>query len=416
MRKKGQSILAKCALAGLGGSFSLSAWAGQLVINSNQSDPAPKAAFSALIKKFEQENPDIKVSYNEYDHEAYKTALRNWLSTSPPDVVYWFAGNRMKEFVARGLFEDVSDLWQKQGLDTAMSQVKSVMTIDGKQWGIPYTYYQWGVYYRKDLFEKNALKEPKTWDEFLAACKKLKESGLTPIAIGTKFPWTAAGWFDYLNMRTNGHDFHMQLMEGKVAYTDPRVKKVFERWRQLVEPGYFLANHPSYSWQEALPFLLNGKAAMYLIGNFAAANFGDKKDLMGFFPFPNLDPAVAAAEDAPTDSIHIPARAKNKADARKFLAFMARPEIQTELNMQLGQIPPHRDAKTKDDPFLMAGSTLLRNAKFTAQFYDRDTGPDIAKEGMKGFQEFMVKPERLDKILSQLDTAQKQAQGGKRLF
>ena len=25
------------------------------------------------------------------------------------------------------------------------------MTMDGKQWGVPYTYYQWGIYYRKDI-------------------------------------------------------------------------------------------------------------------------------------------------------------------------------------------------------------------------------------------------------------------------
>lgn len=411
-----ESCTVRFALAtALMGAWSLKAFAGQLVINSNQSDPAPKAAFTAIIKKFEQENPDIKVSYNEYDHEAYKTALRNWLSTSPPDVVYWFAGNRMKEFVNRGLFDDVSDLWQKEGLDKGMSSVMRVVTIDGKQWGVPYTYYQWGVYYRKDLFEKNGLGVPKTWDEFLAACKKLKGAGVTPIAIGTKFPWTAAGWFDYLNLRTNGYDFHMQLMDGKVAYTDQRVKKVFDHWRQLIEPGYFLANHPSYSWQEALPFILNGKAAMYLIGNFAAANFGDKKDLMGFFPFPSLNPAVPPAEDAPTDSLHIPARAKNKADARKFLAFMARPDIQSELNMQLGQIPPHQQARTKEDPFLLAGAALLQAAQGKAQFYDRDTSPELAKEGMKGFQEFMVKPERLDKILSHLDALQKQ-EGNRRIF
>ena len=33
-----------------------------------------------------------------------------------------------------------------------MEHAKKSMTIGGKQWGIPYTYYQWGVYYRKDLF------------------------------------------------------------------------------------------------------------------------------------------------------------------------------------------------------------------------------------------------------------------------
>ena len=54
-------------------------FAGELVINTDTSDPAPKAAFEALIKGFEKENPDIKVTWNLFDHEGYKTSIRNFL-------------------------------------------------------------------------------------------------------------------------------------------------------------------------------------------------------------------------------------------------------------------------------------------------------------------------------------------------
>ena len=43
----------------------------------------------------------------------------------------------------------------------------------------------------------------------------LKKNGITPITIGTKFLWTAGGWFDYLNLRINGYQFHMDLTAGK---------------------------------------------------------------------------------------------------------------------------------------------------------------------------------------------------------
>src|SRR6516164_1344093 len=91
----------------------------KLVINSNQSDPAPKQAF-----------------------------------------------------VDRGLLDDVSDLWQKNNYDQVFKSTLPAMTVNGKQWGIPYAYYQWGVYYRKDLFEKYGISVPKTWEEFIAAGKK----------------------------------------------------------------------------------------------------------------------------------------------------------------------------------------------------------------------------------------------------
>ena len=380
-----------------------SARAEKLVINSNQSDPAPKQVFTNVVEEFKKQNPDMQVEFNTMDHEGYKTAIRNWLTTEPPDVVYWFAGNRMKAFVDRGLLDDVSDIWQKNNYDQVFKSTLPSMTVDGKQWGIPFAYYQWGVYYRKDLFDKYGISVPKSWDEFLAAGKKLKDNGITPFTIGTKFPWTAAGWFDYLNLRINGYDFHIQLMDGKVPYSDPRVKDVFAKWKELIDAGFFLANHSNYSWQESVPFLINGKAAMILIGNFFTPMIpADMNDKFGFFPFPVIKPDIADGEDAPVDTIHIPAKAKNKAGARKFLEFVAKPETQQTIAEGIKQLPPNLNAKAPVDPFLEAGVKLLEGAK-TAQFYDRDTNPEMATEGMKGFQEFMTYPSRVDAILQRLD-------------
>ncbi|MFA0426366.1 MULTISPECIES: ABC transporter substrate-binding protein [unclassified Vibrio] len=396
------------ASAVLAASMSATSFAGTLVINSDASDPAPKEAWGEIINRFEKENPDITVKYNLYDHESYKTTIRNWLVTSPPDVVFWYAGNRMKAFVDRGLFEDVSDIWADNNMKQDFAAAAPAMTVQGKQFGVPYTYYQWGIYYRKDIFEQYGIAEPKTWDDLKSASATLKENGVAPFAIGTKYLWTAAGWFDYINMRTNGLDFHIQLMEGQVPYSDERVKKTFANWAELVEPGYFLENHASYSWQEAQPFLYNGKAAMYLMGNFITPNFPAELDgKMDFFQFPVIDPSVPMSEDAPMDTLHIPSKAKNKEDARKFLEFVARAENQQLINEMLLQIPTNNKAKAKSDPFLDKGVAMLASSDGTAQFYDRDTDPAMAKEGMKGFQEFMVHPERIDKILKKLDKVSK---------
>jgi multiple sugar transport system substrate-binding protein len=97
--------------------ISSAAKAEKLVINSNESDPAPKETFTKVVDEFKKQNPDLQVQFNTMDHEGYKTAIRNWLTTEPPDVVFWFAGNRMKAFVDRGLLDDVSDLWKKNNYD-----------------------------------------------------------------------------------------------------------------------------------------------------------------------------------------------------------------------------------------------------------------------------------------------------------
>jgi multiple sugar transport system substrate-binding protein len=386
--------------------FSTAAFAGEITINSDHSDPVPKKAMEELIADFQKANPDVTVKWNNFDHEGYKSAIRNFLTADAPDVVAWYAGNRMEPFVKAGLFEDVTDVWTANGLDEQLKSSAPSMTIDGKKWGMPYTYYQWGIYYRKDIFAEQGITPPKTWAELLAASEKLKAAGITPFTIGTKALWPTGGWFDYLNLRVNGYEFHMELTAGKVPYTDPRVKAVFEKWGELVKADYFIANHAAIDWQDAVPQLVQGKAAMYLMGNFAVATFkegGLKEEQIGFLQFPEITPGIPVAEEAPTDTFHIPSGAKNKEDARKFLAYLASPAAQTKMNATLGQLPVNNTAEKPKDVFLDAGFTMLSNAHALAQFYDRDAQAEMAKAGMEGFQEFMVKPDNLDRILERLE-------------
>lgn len=403
----------KSALAGLLASalMTSTALAGELVINTDTADPAPKAAFEAVIEGFKAENPDINVTWNVFDREGYKTSIRNFLTADAPDIATWYAGNRMLPFVKGGLFEPVDDLWANSSLDAELASSKGAMTLNGKVWGVPYTYYQWGVYYRKDLFAQHGVDVPKTWDEFLAAGKKLKDAGLAPITIGTKYLWTAAGVFDYLNLRTNGYDFHMKLTNGEISWQDDRVKATFAKWREMLDAGMFLDNHAAYSWQEALAPMVQGKAAMYVMGNFAVAPLkeaGLTDDQLGFFQFPVIDPNVALAEEAPMDTVHIPANATNKEEAKKFLLYVTRADVQSEMNKTLGQLPVNKGSSVADDPFLQAGFKMLSSTEGgIAQFFDRDAPAEMAKAGMEGFQEFMVKPDRLDKILKRLDRVRK---------
>ena len=383
-----------------------SALAGTIVINSDTSDPAPKQAMQELIDGFKEAHPDVEVEWNVFDHEGYKTSIRNFLTADAPDIALWYAGNRMAPYVNAGLFEDVSDVWVDNGLDETLKSAAASMTMDGKKWGVPYTYYQWGIYYRKDIFADLGIEVPTDWAGLLAASAKLKENDITPFTIGTKALWPTGGWFDYLNLRVNGYEFHMDLTAGNVPYTDDRVKAVFEKWAELVEPGYFVANHAALDWQDAMPLMVQGEAAMYLMGNFAVATMKDgglTEDQIGFMQFPEITPGIPMAEDAPTDTMHIPANAKNKEDAKKFLAYLAQPEVQTKINATLGQLPVNNQSSRPDDPFLSQGFEMLSNAYALAQFYDRDAIAEMAKAGMEGFQEFMVKPERADAILERLE-------------
>ena len=384
------------------------AGAGTIVFNTDTSDPKPKAAFEAVVQKFEAENPGVTVKMNIYDHESYKSSIRNWLTSAPPDVALWYSGERMRQFVAPGLLEDVSALYTPDLKSQFSPKVLDTVTIDGKQWGVPYSYYQWGLYARTDLMRKAGVDDIKTWDDLIGACDKLRAAGVEPIDLGSKDLWPTAGWFDYIDLRLNGYDFHMQLMSGKTSWEDPKVRAVFAQWKQLLDHKCFVKNHTSLSWQESQSLLYQGKAGMMLIGNFITQGMpADAAPNMGYYTFPTITAGVPASEEAPTESIHIPAGAKNKPDAMKFLAFMMRADVQAMVNDAERQLPANGTAAVADDRFLKAGDTQLKAAAHLTQFLDRDTSEDLATVAMKGFQEFMVKPDRLDSVLSGIERARK---------
>ncbi len=379
-----------------------------VIYNSNASDPEPRKVDDELVKMFEDANPEYPVQHSIVNHEDFKQAIRAYLVADPsPDVLTWFAGNRARFFIDKGLIMDISDLWQNEGWnDSYPKGFRALSEVDGKAYFVPSNYYWWAIFYRKSVFEANNITPPKTWDNLLSACDTLSANGIIPITIGTKYRWTAAGWFDYLNMRVNGPEFHRDLMLGKESYTDPRVKNVFVKWKELFDHKCFIDNPAAYSWQEAIDPFNQGDAAMYLIGQFIMDSVAPEvKDDVDFFQFPIIDPSVSIGEDAPADGYFISAKAQNPEGAKKFLAFLGSKEAQTLVAKEMGRLVTNTEVdRNLYGPMEQKGLDMLNTADLVMQFYDRDTTPEMADEGMNGFMAFWDNPGDIDAILEQLET------------
>lgn len=379
-----------------------------LVINTDRSGAGQKAAMNKIVADFEAANPGVKVTVNYSDVESYKTSIRNFLVASPPDVAFWFTGARMRAFTKRDLFADMSGFYEQNKLEKPMEPFLAAVTDNGKQYMMPTNFNTWGFFYNKEVFAKLGVEPPKTWDELMAVAEKAKAAGIVPFTIGTRDLWANALWFDYLTKRINGLDFYMGLMNGKESYTDPRMKKVFDTWRVPIEKGYFLDNASSYGWQEAIPFLAQGKAAMYLLGPYVLTSLPEEaRKNIGFFPFPAVDPSVPNIEQVSINGVGIPKGAKNKELALKFLAFLAQPENLSAFAKGGSVVPARTDIQIDPNDFASVQMEQVRNSAGSSQFYDRDTDPEMAQVGMKGFQEFLAKPDREDAILDRLDAARK---------
>lgn len=377
----------------------------ELVINSYFSDEIPKVAFERLVDGFKQQNPEIEVTINTSAHEQFKTLLPSWLTSSQaPDVVTWFAGYRMQTFAKRGLLEPLNDIFPGGSFEKEFpASFKGSASYKGNVYFLPQSWYWWAVYYNKQIFAKYNLNIPRTWDEFLQVCDVLKANNISPIAIGTKETWTAGGWFDYVDSAVNGGDFHQQLTLGEIAYTDPRVKETFKTIANLAQSDYFIPNASSYSWQEAAGFMIRGEAAMYLMGQFILDVVpAEVQSNIDFFPFPIYGNNTEYAVDTPTDGFMLPAKAKNKENAKKFMKYLATKEAQGSFCNELGRLAANVNV-TPANAIAKKGLDMVLGAGSAAQFYDRDAPEEMAAKGMNAIVEIMQAPEKLDSILEELD-------------
>lgn len=379
-----------------------------VTFSSYSSDPIPRAFTEEIVDMWNADNPELQVELSTVAHEDFKQAIRTYLVADPaPDVMTWFAGNRARFFIDRGLIMDFSSMWEAEGLgDVYAPGFNALATVDEGKYFLPTSYYWWAIYYRPSLFEQVGIEAPiETWDDLLAACDAFNEAGIAPFTIGTKFRWPAAAWFDYINMRVNGPEFHIDLMLLKESYTDERVAAVFDTWAQLFEHNCFIEDPAAYDWNEALDIMVQGDAAMYLMGGFITDSYPDElEEDLDFFRFPVIDPDMPIGEDAPTDGYFIAANAANPEGAMTFLNYLGSQEIQQKAFDDLGRLPTRTDVDISGaTEAVQKGIALIQSADYVAQFYDRDTTPEMADAGMNVMMEFWSDPEAIDDLLEELE-------------
>ena len=92
-----------------------------------------------------------------------------------------------------------------------------------------------------------------------------------------------------------------------------------------------------------------------------------------------------------------------------FLGFLGSVEAQQYYADTLGRLPTNLEVDTSGfTPVQMKGLELIKGADYVAQFYDRDTTPEMADEGMNSFMEFWDNPGNAKDILTRLEATRQE--------
>ncbi|MEU6364991.1 ABC transporter substrate-binding protein [Streptomyces sp. NPDC046931] len=381
-----------------------------VTLGSNASDAVPKKAFAEIYAACKKKS-GITVDVNTKDHNTFQEQINSYLQGTPDDVFNWFAGYRMQFFAAKKLATPIDDVWQTIGGDFPDAMKALSKGEDGKYYFVPLYTYPWAIFYRKSVFRQHGYEIPTTWDKFVALCKQMKKDGLTPLAFGDKDAWPALGTFDQINFRTNGYDFHVQLMAGKASWTDTKVRKAFDHWAEILP--YHQDGAIGRTWQDAAQTLVSKKAGMYLLGSFVAQQFTDKADLddLDFFAFPEIDASFGQdTVEAPTDGFMVSRAPKNHAGVVKLLEFLGTPEAeQIYLTSDPSVVAASSKADTSSYTALQKKAyDMISGAKHLTQYMDRDSRPDFTSTVMQpAMQTFIRNPKGVDSLLSSIERQKK---------
>ncbi|MFC7547719.1 extracellular solute-binding protein [Plantactinospora sp. GCM10030261] len=101
----------------------------------------------------------------------------------------------------------------------------------GHVYGIPQDAGPMALFYRKDLFEKNQIPVPTTWEEYAAAAEKVKAAG----GYITNFSHSDINQFAGLVWQAGGHWFGNDGTDWTVTMTDDATTKVAGYWQDLID-------------------------------------------------------------------------------------------------------------------------------------------------------------------------------------
>ncbi len=334
-------LLSSVAFSGLSGKLEIFSW---------WTAGGEAEGLNALFDLYHKLYPDVKIINATVAGGAgtnAKAVLKTrMLGGDPPDSFQVHAGHELIDtWVKTGYMEPVTFLYKQEGWEKVMPPgILNIVKYKGDYWSVPVNIHRANVlWYSKPVFEKYNITPPKTFDEFFAVCEKLKAKGIVPIVMGTKDGWEAGHVFETFLIGTLGAEGYRGLWTGKTKWSDKRVTEALILFDKML--NYINTDHSALTWDEAGQYLIEGKGAMMIMGDWTNGWFMSKKfEDYGW----TLAPGNEGIFDALSDSFGLPKGCKHRDNVVAWLKLLGSKEAQKAFNMKKGSIPARTDVDMSD--------------------------------------------------------------------
>jgi N-acetylglucosamine transport system substrate-binding protein len=292
---------------------------------------------------------------------AWDQTRPRFLSGNPPDVFWGIHNINFWVNLHDGLVTDLDSLMESPAYgqedlkfkDTFFDGALEEGQFEGRQYFLPITYAISGIWYNKGMFDEHGWTEPETWDEFLALCETIKQTGggVAPLTHQGKYPSYFGMIWRGLVYKLGGEQLmcDMDSLEPG-AWSRPEIVEACRLSRQLYERDYILRGTSSFSHTEAQMIWIQGKAAMIPCGTWLESEMKNALPddfQMRIMPVPGFRDGkggVAAIEASSGPAFWVPVEATRPQWGMEYLRILLSKKMAANFLGTVGSVQPIKDS------------------------------------------------------------------------
>jgi len=278
--------------------------------------------------------------------EAAMTTLRARVTAGDAPTAVQMLGFDILDWAAEGKLANLNAVAAEEGWDAVVpAALQAFAKVDGNWVSAPVNVHStnW-VWANKAILDELGIAQPTSWDEFVAAMQKVKDSGKTALAHGGQ-AWQDATMFDGVVLSVGGVEFYKRAFVDldAAALGSEQMVEVFNRMATL--RGFVDDNFSGRDWNLASAMVINNEAAFQIMGDWAKGEFLKAGKVPGTdflcFRVPGSQGMVAFNSDQFAMFAQAEAGAQ-AAQAEMARAIMA-PSFQAAFNVVKGSVPARTD-------------------------------------------------------------------------
>ena len=274
--------------------------------------------------------------------ETAMTVLKSRVVSGKPPTAAQVKGPGIQEWAREGVLANLDDVANAGNWDKLLPPVVSdVMKYQGHYVAVPVNVHRvnW-MWANPEVFRKAGAKIPTTWEEFAVSAEKIQKAGYIAVAHGGQ-PWQDATVFESVALGVGGAEWYRKAfvdLDPK-ALDSPTMVKAFSTLRTVQK--YIDKNAANRDWNLATSMVINGKAAMQFMGDWAKGEFTAAKKAPGKDYICMPAPGTKGAFTFNIDSFIMFAQKDSSAKTAQahLSASIMEPQFQEVFNLNKGSIP-----------------------------------------------------------------------------